>query len=547
MEIQRLASRSKELEILNNTLTTQLDKSLTQETSQYTQLQHSFHTLQLQHHSLQEKVYLIQQQYEQSQLSLKQLQKELLRCEETRALKERLLQDTEMQLAQQKEYYMSSYDAWLQEKSSLQQLFHTMEEEKKSFEKQLQEQKVQLQQEIADQLPQLLNKAKESYAEQWQLQHTKVVREQRQQFDEVIQGIEHEKEEERSFWQQKEKQWSRKLHEKEHVVEVLQQKLKYAQDDYALLQNDFQTMKQQVRSIEYPAGGNAALTNGGFLPAHMNATSTSLIPHPTIPGVLVPVNLPTTMPTAHSINTNLNTSYQLVPVPPTQPTAATTTQPPPAAPSTHDHAPDTLSSHSTDSISSNSSNSNKQKGQQNETESKKSTSVLLDQTNISMEYLADQLAQMKDQLHATLNTPNPFQNQSNMSNSGKKSVSFAFDTPPNTTSVTSNTALPAYDEYLVSGNGSFVDDSTLFLASTQRTNTSSSRRSMPINDENDPYSATMSSSSSSTVGISFTSSTPSMSRLNTSVESIDDVPTFEHLRTGGYYEGYWKAKYQKMR
>jgi hypothetical protein len=35
--------------------------------------------------------------------------------------------------------------------------------------------------------------------------------------------------------------------------------------------------------------------------------------------------------------------------------------------------------------------------------------------------------------------------------------------------------------------------------------------------------------------------------LNSSVEVLDEVPSFDNLRNGGYYEGYWKAKYSKYR
>lgn len=36
------------------------------------------------------------------------------------------------------------------------------------------------------------------------------------------------------------------------------------------------------------------------------------------------------------------------------------------------------------------------------------------------------------------------------------------------------------------------------------------------------------------------------SLLNSSIELLDDVPSFDNLRDGGYYEGYWKAKYSKQ-
>jgi hypothetical protein len=35
--------------------------------------------------------------------------------------------------------------------------------------------------------------------------------------------------------------------------------------------------------------------------------------------------------------------------------------------------------------------------------------------------------------------------------------------------------------------------------------------------------------------------------LNSSIELLDELPDFNNLRTGGYYEGYWKAKYSNWR
>ncbi len=47
-------------------------------------------------------------------------------------------------------------------------------------------------------------------------------------------------------------------------------------------------------------------------------------------------------------------------------------------------------------------------------------------------------------------------------------------------------------------------------------------------------------------GIYNSSYNTNTSLLNSSIELLDDVPSFDNLRDGGYYEGYWKAKYSKQ-
>jgi hypothetical protein len=47
--------------------------------------------------------------------------------------------------------------------------------------------------------------------------------------------------------------------------------------------------------------------------------------------------------------------------------------------------------------------------------------------------------------------------------------------------------------------------------------------------------------------LSSASSSSSSLLLNSSIELLDELPSFDNLRDGGYYEGYWKAKYSKFR
>lgn len=591
MEISRLNNRVLELQGINSVLKDEIEKYIQKESEQIRSFQQQINGQELTQQRLQEQCLQLQIKYEESMIRIQSLEKENIQLQDTIYRKEKAIKEHEQQhhhieksLAMIRQQYETEENTLKQQIQQIHSDYHRQLQQK--------DEEIQMiQQEIKEKIPQIV-------AKQLSKQEERLLQDHEEQFKQLslkyqTQLQQYEYKQHQIYLEQLEKETKRNYQLQEEKLQYEQLMKKNQQLIYDSHNMELQLLesKKQVKVYEtmLTQSSNQMLALPPIPPSATSSSQYPMTPYVSgnnnlISAMIANTTAPrhpsaSTMPSTATTNNNnvyynqnvenepinvLNSSYFL------QSAAANQSM--------------MLTSQPSDVMKPSSQNLQTPAASQ-------PTSLEQMINNDALQYINAQLSSMKDMLNQSLLPSNasssvppvtsskpplapPAHNNIASNAQQHKNVSFqlhaaegnddgSIDDESETNKSSSSYLFQSPDRVLPSKKHSRSSsqrdksrdldlDTSVYLAMSSHGINNNREHSQAIHSLlNDSNSLNQSMSLLSEINSSYLPPTSSSSNFATNpamnVEKIDDLPSFDSIRNGGFYEGYWKAKYNKMR